>query len=386
MSSMDMPVMQGFSRRQLMRATSVITAGAALPFYNEFAMAQQAQLSQQAGDRGMRQRMPPDAVRISSNENPLGPCADAIEAIAKIAKFGGRYSPFGEQGDFVKAVCDVDGVKPDYVAAYAGSSDPLHRAVCAYTSPTKSFVMADPGYESGAGTAKFIGAKVHRVPLTAGFAHDVKAMLKADPNAGVYYICNPNNPSGTLTPREDIEWLLANKNKDSIVLLDEAYIHFSEALPGADLVAKDKDVIVLRTFSKAFGMAGIRAGTALGRPDLLAKMRPYGSGMLPITGLVAATASLRAKGLVEERRAINKKIRENVLAFLEKKQIKYIPSESNKFLMEAGRPGAELTRALAAEKVFIGRTWPVYPTMVRVTVGTQEEMDKFKAALTKVMA
>ncbi len=379
MPAQDIPSMKGFSRRQMVRAASVIGAGAAMPFYNEFALAQDAQ-------RALRASMPADAVRISSNENPLGPCPEALEAIYKVAKFGGRYSPNGEQGAFVKAVCETEGLKPDYVAPYAGSSDPLHRAVCAFTSPTKSWVMADPGYEAGAGTAKFIGVKVHRVPLRKDYSHDVKAMLAADPNAGVYYICNPNNPSGSITKREDIEWLLANKNKDAVLVLDEAYIHFCEEMPGSDLVAKDKDVVVLRTFSKAYGMAGIRAGSALARPDLLAKMRPYGSGMLPITGLAAATASLLSKNLVAERRAINKRIRENVFEFLEAKNIKYIPSVSNKFLMEAGRPGFELTKALAENKVFIGRTWPVYPTMVRVSIGTQEEMDKFKAALLKVMA
>lgn len=378
-----MPEMQGFSRRHVLRAASLLSAGAALPFYNEFAMAQDAE----ERPRGMRMAMPPDAVRISSNENPLGPCMEACEAIAKIAKYGGRYSPFNEQGDFIRAVSDVEGVKPSFISPYAGSSDPLHRSVLAFTSPTKGLVMSDPGYESGAGTAKFAGVKVTRVPLVKGtYAHDVKAMLAADPTAGVYYICNPNNPTGTITKREDIEWLIANKNKDSIVLLDEAYIHFSEEMPGSDLVAKEKDVVVLRTFSKAFGMAGIRCGMAMGRPDLLAKLRPYGSGMLPITGLVAGTASYKAKALVAERRAINMKIREDVFGFLEKKNFKYIPSVSNKFMMEAGRPGAELTRALAHEKVFIGRTWPVWPTMVRVTIGTQAEMDKFKEALVKVMA
>ena len=377
-----MPEMSGFSRRHVLRAASVLTAGASLPFYNEFAMAQDAA----ERPRGMRGAMPPDAVRISSNENPLGPCAEACEAIAKIAKYGGRYSPFNEQGDFIKAVSDVEGVKPDHIAAYAGSSDPLHRSVLAFTSPTKGFVMADPGYESGAGTAKFVGVKVSRVPLMKGsYAHDVKAMLAADPTAGVYYICNPNNPTGSITKREDIEWLLANKNKDAILLLDEAYIHFSDEMPGSDLVAKGKDVVVLRTFSKAYGMAGIRAGMAMGRPDLLAKLRPYGAGMLPITGLVAATTSIKVKNLVAERRAINAQVRGDVLEFLEKKKVKYIPSVSNKFMMETGRPGGELTQALAAEKIFIGRTWPVWPTMVRVTIGTQAEMDKFKVALNKVM-
>ncbi|MBZ2185638.1 MAG: pyridoxal phosphate-dependent aminotransferase [Bryobacter sp.] len=379
----DLPQMNGYSRRRMLRAASLLSAGAALPFYNEFALAQDAA----ERPRGMRAPMPPDAVRIGSNENPLGPCAEACEAIAKIARYGGRYSPFNEQGDFIKAVSEVEGVKAEFITPYAGSSDPLHRAVLAFTGPGKGLVMGDPGYESGAGTARFMGIKVTRVPLTAGaYAHDVKAMLAADPNAGVYYICNPNNPTGTITKRADIEWLLANKNKDSILLLDEAYIHFCEEMPGSDLVAKEKDVVVLRTFSKAFGMAGIRCGMAMGRPDLLAKMRPYGSGMLPITGLVAGTASYRAKTLVADRRAINTRIREDVFEFLEKKKIKYIPSVSNKFMMEAGRPGAELTKALAAEKVFIGRTWPVWPTMVRVSIGTQEEMNKFKAALSKVLS
>lgn len=380
---LDLPKMEGFSRRRVLRAASLLSAGAALPFYNEFAMAQSAE----ERPRGARMALPPDAVRISSNENPLGPCVEACEAIAKIAQHGGRYNPFNEQGDFIKVVSEVEGVRPEYITPYAGSSDPLHRSVLAFTGPGKGWVMGDPGYESGAGTARFMGTKVTRVPLAKGtYAHDVKAMLAADPNAGVYYICNPNNPTGTVTKREDIEWLLANKPKDSVVVLDEAYIHFSEEMPGSDLVAKDKDVVVLRTFSKAFGMAGIRCGMAMGRPDLLAKLRPHGSGMLPITGLVAGTASYKAKNLVAERRAINKKIREDVLEFLDKKNVKYIPSVSNKFMMEAGRPGAEMSKLFAQEKVIIGRTWPAYPTMVRVTVGTQEEMNKFKAALTKILA
>jgi histidinol-phosphate aminotransferase len=372
---------RGFSRRQLGRVARIVTGGAAaLPFFNEFALAQQAQ---RASTRGA---MPSDAVRISSNENPLGPCQDALDAIYKVAKFGGRYSPFNEQGEFIKAVAEVDGVKPSYIAPYAGSSDPLHRAVCAFTSPTRSFVMGDPGYEAGARTAEFIGSKVHRIPLRKDFSHDVEAMLKADPQAGVIYICNPNNPTGTMTSQKDIEYVLANKPKGSILLLDEAYVHFATDESGIPYVNKDQDVIILRTFSKAYGMAGIRAGIAIGRPDLLEKLRPYGSGMLPITGLAAATASMRSKGLVAERRKINKDIRENVFEFLDSKKFSYVPSVSNKFMLEVNRPGMEIVQALAKEKVYIGRVWKAWPTHVRVSIGTQEEMDKFKSALVKVMA
>lgn len=369
---------RGFTRRQVGKIATVLTAGASLPFYNEFAMAQQAE------QRTMRARRPmsPNAVRISSNENPLGPCQEGLEAIYKVAKFGGRYQPFGESAAFVKAVAETEGVKPTYVSAYAGSSDPLHRTICAFVSPTRSMVMADPGY--GGRTAEFIGGKLHRVPLRADFTHDVEAMIKADPNAGLYYVCNPNNPSGTITPRKDIEYLLANKQKDAIVLVDEAYIHFSDSAEMcSDLVAADKDVVVLRTFSKAYGMAGLRAGFVLARPDLISKLQPYGSGMLPITGIACGTASLGVKTLVSERRAINKRVRENTFEFLQKKNVQFIPSETSFFMMEVNRPGQEFARGMAEQDIYIGRVWPAWPTKVRVSIGTQEEMDKFKSAFDK---
>ena len=385
-SQADPILNKGFSRRQLGRIASVLTAGAAFPFYNEFAMAQDAERRMNRGAGGMRAAMDPDAVRISSNENPLGPSKEGLEAIYKVAPHGGRYSPFGEQADFVKTVAEIEGVKQDYVSPSAGSSEPLHRATCAFTSPTKSWVMANPGY--GGGAPEFIGSKVIRVPLRPDFSHDVEAMIKADPDAGVYYVCNPNNPSGSVTARKDIEYLLAHKKKDAVVVVDEAYIHFSDsAQPCSDLVAADKDVVVLRTFSKVYGMAGLRAGFALGKPEYLAKMRSLGGGgMLPITGIACATASLKVKTLVAERRGINKRIREDTFEFLEKKNVKYGLSETNFFMMEVGRPGADFAREMAKNKVFIGRVWPIWPTKVRVTVGTQDEMNKFKAAFEKVMA
>jgi histidinol-phosphate aminotransferase len=373
---------KGFSRRQLGRIASLLTAGAALPFYNEFAMAQDAERRMM---RGAGRMMDPDAVRISSNENPMGPCKEGCEAMAKIAPLAWRYAPVGDHQDFTKTVAGIEDVPEDHIASFAGSSDPLHRTQCAFTSPTHSWTMGDPGY--GAGAPAFIGSKLNRVPLRADFSHDVEAMIKADPDAGAYYVCNPNNPSGTVTARKDIEYLLANKKKDAVVVIDEAYIHFSDhAQPASDLVAQGKDVVVLRTFSKIYGMAGIRAGFAMARPDLLAKLRPYGAGMQPVMGLTCATASMKVKSLVAERRALNKQIRENTFEFLEKKGIKYVPSEANFFMMEVNRPGTEFAQAMAANKVIIGRVWQAWPTKVRVTVGTQAEMLKFQAAVSKIMA
>jgi histidinol-phosphate/aromatic aminotransferase/cobyric acid decarboxylase-like protein len=230
-----------------------------------------------------------------------------------------------------------------------------------------------------------MGAKVIRVPLTKTYAHDVRAMAAADPNAGLLYICNPNNPSGTLTPREDIEWLVENKPKGSVLLIDEAYTHIAGAPFSSDFVAKDKDVVILRTFSKIYGMAGLRAGAAMGRPDLLRTLGKYSGGMMPITGMAAAIASLKAKYVIPERRQKIGDVRNDLQAFLDKHKIKYVPSVSNCIMIDVGRP-KEIAEALQKEKVYIGRTWSSWPTMVRVTIGLPSEMAQFKTALLKVMA
>jgi histidinol-phosphate aminotransferase len=366
---------RGFSRRSLGRIAAMISAGAALPFYNEPAMAQLSAV----------RNMPADAVKINANENPLGPCTEALEAIHSVAKNGGRYL-YEETFAFQETLAEQEGVKANYVQPYPGSSAPLHQAVLAFTSPTKPFVTADPGYEAGERAAQFIGAKVIRVPLTSTYAHDVKKMAAASPDAGLIYVCNPNNPSGTLTPREDIEWLLANKPAGAILLLDEAYIHIAGAPMCSDLVAKDKDIVILRTFSKIYGMAGIRAGAAIARPDLLKKLGSYSTGALPVTGMAAGNASLKSKTVIPERRKIIGDVRNDVLGFMDKHKFKYVPSVSNKFMVDVKRPGGEIIAALQKEKVYIGRVWPSWPTHVRVSIGTQAEMDKFKAAFLKVMA
>ncbi len=129
-------------------------------------------------------------------------------------------------------------------------------------------------------------------------------------------------------------------------MVDEAYIHISKnAVPATDLVAKDKDVVILRTFSKLYGMAGLRAGAAIARPDLLEKIRPYSAGAMPITGMVGATASLKSKNLVAERRKIMADIREDTFSFLTKKNVDFIPSESNCFMINVKRPGKEFYQA-----------------------------------------
>ena len=367
--------MPRFSRRSFLHLTAAASAAAAFRGFTEPMLAAAARRRPHAAD----------AVLIDSNENPLGPCRAACDAMSTILPKGNRYAD-SLTDDLVNTFAQIEGLTPDSVRATVGSTPALLSSVMAFTSPRRSYVTADPGFEAGLYMAPVVGARVVNVPLTKTHAHDVKAMLATAPDAGLFYICNPNNPTGTLTPHSDIEYLVANKPKDAIVIVDEAYIHFSESPSALDLVKAGKDVVVLRTFSKVYGMAGIRCGFLLARPELADRALEHGGlNFMPVTAVVAATASLKDLQLVPERRRINASIRQQTFEWLDHKGYSYIPSESNFFLVDTKRPGKDLRDAMAKENVLIGRVWPIMPTWVRVTVGTQEEMEKFQTAFQKVM-
>lgn len=369
--------MPAYSRRSFLHLSAAASAAVTFRIWNEPMLA--------AAARRRHDPHPPGSVVIDSNENPLGPSQGARDAMAQILPHGGRYSD-ELTDELVNTFAQIEGLDPAYVSATVGSTPPLALSVLACTSPQKSYVTADPGFELGMMTATANGARVVKVPLTKTYAHDVKAMLAAGSDGGIFYICNPNNPTGTLTPRADIEYLVANKPKDSIVLIDEAYIHFTESPSALDLVKTHNDVIVLRTFSKVYGMAGIRCGLMIANPELKDKVLQRGGfNFMPVTAVVAATTSLKDSSLVPERRKINAGIREQTLQWLGQNGFRYIPSESNCFMVDVRRPGQQVRDAMAKENVFVGRIWPIMPSYVRITVGTQPEMERFQAAFQKVM-
>ncbi len=368
------------NRRAFLRFAAV--AGASLPILNEYqlAMAQMA-----VPPKKLHHPLPGNgAVLINANENPLGPCDRARAAITALVPNGGRYED-ELTDELTKTIAAKENLKPEYIAVYAGSSEPLQFSVLAFTSKDRPYVTADPGYEAGARAAEAISARVIKVPLTQTHAHDVKAMVTADPRAGLLYICNPNNPTGTITSREDIEYALANKPAGSILLVDEAYIHFSNQPSALDMVRDDKDVIVLRTFSKIYGMAGVRCGFAAGRPDLLAKLQPFGRNPMPIFAVAAAKASLDDPNVIAERKKYTGDVRRETLDWLTSKGYAVTQSTSNCFMVDTKKSSHDVITAMAARNVYIGRPWPAWPSWVRVTVGTPDEMAQFRAAFQTVM-
>ena len=389
---MNSTMTQGVSRRSFMRILG--TASAAATTLPAFAGIQQpatqapSASGRRDGTRGMQ--LSSDTVIISSNENPLGPAQCALTAICNTATLGGRYH-FDEYMKTVNVFNEQFGLKKDYSALFPGSGGPLDLALMSNIGPDRPLVYGDPSYEQGPRAADTMKAQKYPVPLTATYAHDVKAMLKAHPSPGAYYIVNPNNPTGTMTPKADIVWLVNNKPKGSVVIIDEAYHHFSNDESCIDLVTQDKDVIVMRTFSKIYGMAGLRAGFAIARPDLIERFGNVGGpsrslASISITSAAAARASLQDKELVSLRKKINSDIRSETLEFLTKHGYKIVPgSQGNMFMVDVKRPGREFQAAMLKENVAIGRTWSAMPNYVRVTVGTKAEMEKFQTAFVKCM-
>jgi histidinol-phosphate aminotransferase len=321
-------------------------------------------------------------VYLNFNECPLGPSPEAQEAAARIIPRSGRYL-FEMAQELTDQISGIEQLPSNHIALYPGSSEPLNRCATLFTSTKGGLVVADPTFETIGDVAAANGARVHRVPLRADGAHDVRAMAKAAPDAGLIYLCNPNNPTGSVTPRADIEWLLANKPASAILLVDEAYIHYSNEHSVASLISERQDLIVLRTFSKLYGMAGLRLGVALAAPGLLDRLAKPGENPLAVTAMAAGIASLRDPQLIPQRRAENARIREATIAWLKDKGYACLPSQSNCFMVDVKRDGKAFTQSMQQQGVLVGRSWPVWPKRVRITVGTEAEMLRFREAFLK---
>ncbi|MGY6002043.1 pyridoxal phosphate-dependent aminotransferase, partial [Stenotrophomonas maltophilia] len=273
-----------------------------------------------------------------------------------------------------------------HVRLYPGSSEPLNRAAVVWTGPQAGLVVADPTFETLGEVAAAHGAHVQKVPLRTDGAHDLRAMVAAAHArpTGLLYVCNPNNPTGSISPPAELAWLLAHKPTTTRVLVDEAYLQYSDQPSLIAEVAQRDDLIVLRTFSKLYGMAGLRLGVAAAHPDRLRELARLGDNPLPVPALAAGLASLQDRQLVAQRRLQNAKARQATIAWLGKRGFSCLPSEANCFVVDVQRDGAAFAKAMAENGVVIGRSWPIWPQRVRVTVGTEEEMAAFRRAFAKV--
>ena len=371
-------IARGYSRRQLGEVAALVGAGVAASSL----LGNSAAFAQQQAARGMK-----GGVRIGANECWTGPFPSGVAAIASAASVGNWYDPDNYRGDLTSTVAKVEGIPEANIMLWPGSGGPLVSIVAAYCSPTKGLVTADPTFESAWRTADYLKAPIAKAPQAIGKGHDVKAMLAANPDAGLYYICSPNNPTGTVTSIADIKWLLDNKPADAMLLVDEAYLHFSEAPSAVPLMAGRKDIIVMRTFSKLFGMAGVRLGLTFADPEVQKRIMLFGpaAGGLSITAMACGNAVYTEAALIKARRAEMVANRDETIAWLTKKGIEVQPgSQANMFMVNWKKPAKDVQAALLAEKVQIGRNWAIWPNVSRVTVGSTSDMAAFRAAVDKV--
>jgi len=363
-----------FSRRAF---AGMIAAG-----LTEAAFAQRAKLSGVA---------PADTVWIDGNEFPEGPPQASIDAMARVIGESNRYH-YQEFPAFYAKLAANEGLTADQILVGAGSSEPLHAAVEAFTSPTIPLIYPVPTYEAAPELAKYKGHAVVETPLDSKMAPDVRRLAAAAEKAGggLIYIVNPNNPTSTITTSDDLAWLAANLPKNTYVLVDEAYLHYAtspEASSSFRFVKEGKNVIVARTFSKIYGMAGLRVGYIAGRPDLIAKMEPYRNNVISIVSVRAVLAALDlGPKMLEERKAKIVHTRNELCAWMTEKKFKFIPPQANFVMIETGRDAKEMQAALLEKGVAIGRPFPPLSIMIRVSIGTDTEMVKFRKAFTDIMA
>lgn len=242
---------RGYSRRQMMRIAGMFGGVSVLTSLN-------AEMAWAQAENSMRSKDAPALVTIGGNTWMTGPIAAGLTAAAANFPMCNSYGAHNAQADLIHAISQTENIPEDHISVWPGSTEGLVRTVVAHCSPTRGFVQASPGYDDMKFSVDYMQAPFKMVPLKADYSHDVKAMLAADPNAGIYYVCTPNNPTATVTPVADIEWLVENKPAGSIVLIDEAYIHSSDNYPNntcTHLVAQGKDVVIARTFSKIFAMS-----------------------------------------------------------------------------------------------------------------------------------
>ena len=322
---------------------------------------------------------PQPVVRISSNENPYGPCQLARDAITRCAPRACRY-PYEAMADMAARLAKLHDVPREMIVLGNGSSEILNMVAAAFLSPQKSLVTSEPTYEALWDYAGRLGAPSKKVPVVGqDLRHDVAKMALA--GAGLIYVCNPNNPTASLTPKADVASLVAKLPSGAVLLVDEAYCHFSEspqfesALP---YVMAGKDVVVTRTFSKIYGLAGARIGYAVARKDLAARLHHQAlHNNMNGPGLEAALASLEDTELVARNRARNAAARRLLTDWCDRNHRRYAPTHTNFVFFHLGRRVEPVIVALGARGLLVGRPFPPFTDWMRVSVGTEEEMRRF---------
>ena len=334
-------------------------------------------------------------VRLSSNENPYGPSPKALKAMYDAFALSWRYPD--EQADrLLEQLARINGVDASQILLGDGSGELLKLCAATFTGPTDAvknrggtLVVADPTFEAILKHAGVADAEVVKIPLTGTFGHDLGKMAGAA-KRGLVYICNPNNPTASITPKNELRAFIAQVAPETMILVDEAYFHYADGTACESVIPLIKDhanLIVARTFSKIYGMAGLRCGYCVAQGETIERLRPHQPwDSVNIMALVAASASLDDPEQVPNGRRLNAEAKTFVTGELETLGYESIPSQANFIMVNVKRPVVPLIAAMREQKVQVGRLFPTLPNHMRVTIGKREEMKAFLRAFREVTA
>jgi len=383
------------SRREFVRrlgagGAAVASTSAIIGYGNEELLA----LGFDAQTRQERPAMGPDAIRISSNENLRGPSPKVLEVLRQHpSKTLGLGYPPPNVRPFQEYIATMYGAKTNNVIVATGSDAILTAAVMAYASADRPLVTPDPSYGTPVGTARRMNFPVKAIPVDAGLRVDLDAMVAAATGAGLVFICNPNNPTSTVHTLADVEQAvraIKQRSPETGILIDEAYIDYATAAgvgSTAKLALELPGVFMARTFSKAYGMAGVRIGYAIGQPETMSKVgRAWGLGSMGELQAVAGLAALKDTAHMDWERQENRRIREWTLSQFKAMGYDAPDSQTNFVFVNLRQPAAGFRDACRAQGVAVGRDFPpMEKTHTRISLGTMEDMQRAMAVFKQVL-
>lgn len=322
-------------------------------------------------------------IRLSSNENPLGIPETARQAILEGIDQAHRYP--GDVRDQLEAeLAAFHGIDRACIVLGNGSTEAIQMAVQSVAQPGTRFITADPTYEDLGRYVEPFGLDPRTVPLTADYAHDLDGMRAAAAGADgpvLVYVCNPNNPTGSLTSSADIAAWISDAPANHLCLVDEAYHHYVadpqyRSLVG--LATERPNVVVTRTFSKIYGLAGLRIGYAVTHPTTAERVRAFSANLnTNRLALHAALGCLRDEAFIQQSMRVNEEGRGMLYGTLQDLGLEYIPSHTNFVMFRTGRPIDQFNARMSAQGIRNGRPFPPMLDWSRTSIGLPQEMELF---------
>ena len=326
--------------------------------------------------------------KLNSNENPYGPSKAVREVIKNSLEIACRY-PSIVLHPLVEQIAQKEGVSKDHIVITGGSTEGLKAAGLTYGINGGEIIAADPTFQSLMTYAENFGATVHRVPVDKNMGHDLNEMEKRiTSKTGLIFICNPNNPTGTLLDKNTLRDFCASVSSRTMVFSDEAYYDFitEPDYPSMiELVKENMNVIVSKTFSKVYGLAGLRIGYLVARPDIATRLKKNIMAMSNVLAIEAAKEALRDDEFYKFSVAKNVEAKNQIYKTLNDLNLQHQKSHTNFVFFKTGRPIAEMMAAMEKENVLIGRPFPPFNDWARISTGTIEDVMLFDKALRKVM-